>query len=142
MLRETSLSEMVQRAIPRDQCVFVARKRGNDDLAPSDELYQDFDKRKKALERKLEKGSTEAHNRAFLESDYERRFRAQIATNPEALKKLEEISKTARHHDVFLVCYEGSLKACHRRVLLRIAEERFGAEVRIDGVEPRGSAST
>ena len=137
MLRETGLSEMVKKGIPRDQCVFVARKRGNDELAPSDELFQDFDKRKKALERKLGKGSTEAHNQAFLESDYERRFRAQIAASPEALKKLEEISKTARHHDVFLVCYEGPLKACHRRVLLRIAEERFGAEVRIEGAEPK-----
>jgi len=137
MLRETSLSEMVRRGISRDQCVFVARKRGNDALAPSDELFQDFDKRKKALERKLGKGSTEAHNRAFLESDYERRFRAQITTNPEALKKLEEISETARHHDMFLVCYEGSLKACHRRVLLRIAEERFGAEVRVEGLESK-----
>jgi hypothetical protein len=116
MLRETGLSEMIKKGIPRDQCVFVARKRGNDDLAPSDELFQDFDKRKKALERKLGRGSTEAHNQAFLESDYERRFRAQIAESPGALKKLGEISKKAQHHDVFLVCYEGRLKACHRRV--------------------------
>jgi uncharacterized protein YeaO (DUF488 family) len=137
MLRETGLSEMVRRGIPRDQCVFVARRRGNDELAPSDELFQDFDKRKKALEGRLGKGSNEAHNRAFLESDYERRFRAQITTNPESLKKLEEISKTARHHDIFLVCYEGASKACHRRVLLRIAEERFGPEVHVEGVEPK-----
>ena len=85
----------------------------------------------------LVNGSTEAHNQAFLESDYERRFRAQIAESPGALQKLGEISKSARHHDVFLVCYEGRLKACHRRVLLRIAEERFGAEVRIEGAEPK-----
>jgi hypothetical protein len=50
---------------------------------------------------------------------------------------LSKISKNARHHDVFLVCYKGRLKACHRRVLLRIAEERFGAEVRIEGAEPK-----
>lgn len=137
MLRETGLSEMVRKGIPRDQCFFVARGRGNDDLAPSDELFQDFDKRKKALERGLGSGSTEAHNRAFLESDYETRFRRQIESNPKALKKLEEISKTARRHDVFLVCYEGLLKACHRRILLRIAEERFGAKIRIEGVEPK-----
>jgi hypothetical protein len=137
MLRETSLSEMVKKGIPRDQCVFVARKRGNEDLAPSDELFQDFDKRKKALERRIGEGSVEAHNQAFLEADYERRFRTQITTSPEALKKLEESSRTARHRDVFFVCYEGPLKACHRRILLRIAEERFGAEVRIEGVEPK-----
>jgi uncharacterized protein (DUF488 family) len=137
MLREIGLSEMVKKGIPRDQCVFVARKRGNDDLAPSDELFQDFDKRKKALERRLGGGSIEAHNQAFIESEYEKRFRAWITSSPEALKKLEEIWTTARHRDVFLVCYEGPLKACHRRILLRIAEERFGAEVRIEGVEPR-----
>jgi uncharacterized protein (DUF488 family) len=83
------------------------------------------------------KGTTEAHNQAFLESDYERRFKTQIAVSPEALKKLEEISKNAQHHDVFLICYEGSLKACHRRVLLRITEERFGVEVCIEGAEPK-----
>jgi hypothetical protein len=83
------------------------------------------------------KGTTEAHSQAFLESDYERRFRAQITASPEDLKKLEHISKNARHHDVFLVCYEGRLKACHRRILLRIAEERFGVAVRIEGTEPK-----
>jgi hypothetical protein len=113
MLREIGLSEMVKKGIPRDQCVFVARKRGNDDLAPSDELFQDFDKRKKALERRLGGGSIEAHNQAFIESEYEKRFRAWITSSP------------------------GPLKACHRRILLRIAEERFGAEVRIEGVEPK-----
>jgi uncharacterized protein (DUF488 family) len=137
MLRETSLSEMVKKGIPRDQCVFVARKRGNDELAPSDELFQDFDKRKKALERTLGKGSTEAHNQAFMESGYEKRFRAWITSSPGAIKKLEGISTAARQHDVFLVCYEGAAKACHRRILLRIAEERFGAEVHVEGLEPK-----
>ncbi len=137
MLREAGLSEMIKRRIPRDLCVFVARRRGNDELAPSDELFHDFDRKRKALEGRLGRGSSEAHNQAFLDSDYERRFRGQILSSPEAKKKLEEISRTARVKDVFLVCYEGPSKACHRRILLRIAEEQFGAKVVIDGVEPQ-----
>ena len=137
MLREMGLSETTKRGIPREKCVFVARKRGNDELAPCDDLFRDFDTRKKALERKLGKGSAEAHNRAFIESNYEPRYRAQIIGNIEALRKLEEISNRAQNDDVFLVCYEGASKACHRRILLRIAEERFGAKVIIEGVEPK-----
>jgi len=57
--------------------------------------------------------------------------------NPSALKKLEEISKRSHKKDVYLVCYEGAAKACRRRLLLRIAEKRFGAKVNIEGVEPK-----
>ena len=37
---------------------------------------------------------------------------------------------------MYLVCYEGLTKACHRRILLRIAAEEFGAQVAVDGFEP------
>ena len=133
MLREAGLSELVKRGIQKDQCVFVAHKRGNDELAPTENLLQDFMQRKKDLERKFGKGSTEAHNQAFLDCDYENRFRNQIMENPEALKKLAAISQRAQESDVFLVCYEGPAKACHRRTLLRIAEETFGTQVLIEG---------
>lgn len=136
MLREAGLSEMVRKKIPKGQCVFVARKRGNEELAPADEIFNDFRRKKTALEERYGKGSVEAHNEAYLSCDYESRFRDQIMRNPEALKKLENISQRAQKEDVFLVCYEGSSKACHRRILLRIAEERFGAKVSIQGVEP------
>lgn len=137
MLREAGLSETVKKGIPSEQCVFVARKRGNDELAPSDDLFHDFDSRKKLLEKEYGKGSVQAHNQAFLDCNYERRFRERIAGNPEALKKLEGICARSRQQDLYLVCYEGPSKACHRRILLRIAEERFGAKIIIDGVEPK-----
>jgi uncharacterized protein YeaO (DUF488 family) len=132
MLREMWLFEMRKRGIPKEQCVFVARKRGNDELAPSEELFSEFGERKRALEKSLGKGSSEAHNRAYLECDYERRFRKQIAENPEALRKLEKISLRSKKEDVYLVCYEGPTKACHRRILLKIAEECFGAKVGVE----------
>jgi hypothetical protein len=137
MLREIGLSEMLKKAIAKEDCVFVARKRGNDDLAPPDDLFRDFDKGKKRFEKQFGKGSAEAHNKAFLESDYERRFREYILRNSSALKKLEGICEHSRTRDVYLVCYEGAAKACHRRILIRIAEERFGASVKVEGVEPR-----
>jgi uncharacterized protein (DUF488 family) len=105
-------------------------------LAPSDDLYKDFTTSKTRLEKELGKGSTEAHNRAYLDCDYERRFRLQVTQSPEALRKLAEIARRSEQEDVYLVCYEGPAKACHRRILLRIAEETFGSWVAVDGVEP------
>jgi len=137
MLREAGLTEMRKKGIPKDQCVFVARKRGNDELAPSDELFRDFDRRKKTLEGEFGKGNVEAHNRAILDCDYEKRCREQVMGNPDAQKKPEEISQRAKSEDVYLICYEGRAKACHRRILLRIAEELFGSKVAIEGVEPK-----
>ena len=137
MLREAGLSETEKKGIPREHCVYVARKRGNDEIAPSDELYRDFDERKRKLEGEYGKGSAQAHNRAFLECDYERRFRESILANPEALKKLQSISAQSGSKDIYLVCYEGQSKACHRRILLRMAEELFAAEIVIEGVEPK-----
>jgi len=136
MLREAGLTEMRKHGIPKAQCVFVARKRGNDELAPSAELYEDFDRAKKVLEKELGKGSVEAHNRAFVTCGYEKRFREQIIADPDALQKLEAVSRAGAEGDVYLVCYEGTAKACHRRILLRIAQERFQAEVTVEGVEP------
>jgi hypothetical protein len=140
MLREIGLSEMVKKGIAKESCVFVSRKRGNDEIAPPDDLFNDFDKAKKRLEKEFGKGSVEAHNKAFLDCKYERRFREYIMGNPPALNKLEEICKHSHNQAVYLVCYEGAAKACHRRLLLRIAEKRFGAKVVIEGVEPKEPA--
>jgi len=136
MLREIGLTEMRNTGIPKEQCVFVARKRGNDDLAPSEELFRDFDGLKKRLEGELGKGSVDAHNQAFIQCRYEGRYREQVMGNQGALKKLEGICRRANREDIHLVCYEGPSKACHRRILLRMAEELFHARVAVEGVEP------
>jgi hypothetical protein len=137
MLKEASISELRSKGIPKERRVLVNRGRGNDELAPCETLFRDFDSRKKQLERDLGKGSAEAHNQAFVGCDYERRFRQQVAADPRALARLEEFARNAERGDVYLVCYEGPTKACHRRILLRIAEECFGAQVAIAGVEPK-----
>jgi len=136
MLREAGLSETVKKKIPKDKCVFVARRRGNDELAPSDEIFHEFKRKQTELEKQYGRGSAEAHNKAYLSCEYESKFRDQIMQNPEALKKLEDISRRSKEEDVFLVCYEGALKACHRRILMRIAQDLFETKISIKGVEP------
>lgn len=137
MLKEASVSELRNQGIPKDIRILVNRGRGNDELAPSDALYRDFKSSKDRLEMVFGKGSAEAHNKAFLDCDYERRFRDQVAQNPDAIRKLEKIAKQAERKDLYLVCYEGPKKACHRRILMRMAEEQFSTRVMVDGVEPR-----
>jgi hypothetical protein len=136
MLREAGLTELKMKRVPAAQCVFVSRKRGNDELAPSDELLFEFKHRAHELCEKMGLHDIEAHNRAFRDCEYERHFRSQIVTNPKALAKLQDISRRAETEDIYFVCYEGPRKACHRRILLRICQEQFGARVQVDGVEP------
>src|SRR3989339_2272812 len=130
MLKEIGLTASRRLTVPQGQRVYVARNRGNNEIAPSPELLKEF-KSKSAVY-----GDTaEGHNKAFKEIRYESRFRKQILSNPEAMKKLERLSKESRNRDIYLICYEGPTKACHRRILLRIAEECFGAKIKIEGVE-------
>jgi len=137
MLREASLSEMTRTGIPKGSRVLVNRGRGNDELAPAEAIFRDFLEQRAALEVTLGKGSDEAHNRAFRECGYEARFRRQVTAEPAARARLAELARRASGEDVYLVCYEGPTKACHRRVLLRLAAELFGAQVAVEGVEPR-----
>ena len=136
MLKEASISEMNKLQIPRERRIMVNRGRGNDCLAPAEDLYAEMAAIKAQLESTLGKGSAEAHNRAFIACRYEAHFRQQIDATPEALELLEEIASRAKIEDLYLICYEGATKACHRRILMRIIEERFGVEVEIVGVEP------
>jgi len=50
-------------------------------------------------------------------AEYERRFRKEILSKPEAVEKLREIKKLAEEKDVRLICYEKNLP-CHRFILL------------------------
>jgi uncharacterized protein YeaO (DUF488 family) len=125
-LRQTYLS--LKKEMPEGaQYVLVMRGRGNDELAPSKELLDEFN----AWRAKFEPGQgyeTE-HDFAWAKSDYEKRFRAQIKQDPKAQARLRELAEASRSKDVFLICYEAYDKPCHRKLLLRIAEEEFGAVV-------------
>ena len=125
-LRQTYLS--LKNKLPRDaEYVLVMRGRGNDELAPSKELLDEFNEWKARFE--PGQGYETAFHFAWDKCRYEKRFRAQIAGNPAAAARLKALAERARTHDVFLICYEAYGKPCHRHLLLRIAEEEFGATV-------------
>ena len=125
-LRQTYLS--LKKVLSKDaEYVLVMRGRGNDELAPSKELLDEFNDWKARF--KPGRGYETAVDFAWARSDYEKRFRAQIKGNPKALARLRELAEHSRTKDVFLICYEAYDKPCHRKLLLRIAEEEFGAAV-------------
>lgn len=125
-MRQTYLS-MKGKLPPAAEAVLVMRGRGNDELAPTEALLNDFNKHKKRFTPGC--GYESAVHYAWQKSDYERRFRAQIKGDPRALARLKELAGRARERDVFLICYEGDDKPCHRKLLLQIAQEEFGAVV-------------
>jgi uncharacterized protein YeaO (DUF488 family) len=125
-LRQTSLSR--KNRLPKGaEYVLVMRGRGNDELAPSRELLDDFNGWRARY--RPGHGHDTEHDFAWEKSDYEKRFRAQIRADPKAQARLRELAERSRTKDVFLICYESEGKPCHRKLLLRIAEEEFGAVV-------------
>jgi len=126
-LRQTYLS--MKKHLPSDaQVVLVMRGRGSDELSPSKALLDDFN-RWKAQCSVTKSNPAQVYECAWEASQYERRFREQILQSPRSMERLEQLSNESRDKDIFLICYEGEDKPCHRRLLLDIAEERFGAIV-------------
>lgn len=119
-LRETYVSNLAE--VPKGaRRIFVMRRRGHDELAPSDALFHDFKKRERLL-RGRGLGNVEAHNRAWDDVRFERRFAERFWNDPRARDALRAIAERARKADVWLVCYEKSPKKCHRSLLLEYAE--------------------
>jgi uncharacterized protein YeaO (DUF488 family) len=109
------------------EVVLVMHGRGNDELAPSKELLDEFNdwKAKFVPGRDYET----AYHYAWDKSNYEKRFRTQMAANSKSAARLRDLAERAKRHDIFLICYEGYDKPCHRHLLLQIAKEQFGAPV-------------
>ena len=125
-LRQTYLS--LKDKLPAGaEVVLVMHGRGNDELAPSKELLDEFNAGKAKFV--PGQGYETAYHYAWDKTNYEKRFRAQIAANPKSAARLKALAERAKTHDVFLICYEGYDKPCHRKLLLQIAEEEFGALV-------------
>ncbi len=132
-LRQTYLS--MKKKLPADaEVVLVMRGRGNDELAPSKELLSDFNRHKE----EFKPGSSypTAFHYAWDACDYERRFRERVLSDPASMARLRAIAEASRNKDIFLICYEGEDKPCHRKLLLQIAEEQFGANVDAKPFEP------
>jgi uncharacterized protein YeaO (DUF488 family) len=97
------------------------RGRGNDELAPSAELLGEFKDATGAL---VAAGLDEAaaHNRAWDDIQYEKRFREELEGRPAAIRRMRELARGASEGDIFLVCYEAPPKRCHRHILRSIIQ--------------------
>lgn len=125
-LRQTYLS-MKSKLPAGADAVLVMHGRGNDELAPPKELLDEFNAWKAKF--RTESGYETAFHFAWAKTDYEQRFRAHVLGNPQAVEKLRSLAERAKTRDVFLICYEGEDKPCHRKLLLEMAKDRFGADV-------------
>ena len=125
-LRQTYLT-MKKKLPSGSEAVLVMRGRGNDELAPSEELFAEFSAHKKRYT--PDSGFESAIHYAWAESNFAERFLREIRGSKQAMARLTDLSEQVRSRDVFLVCYEGYDKPCHRKLLLQIAEEDLGAEV-------------
>ena len=138
-LRQTYLS--LKDKLPADaEYVLVMRRRGNDELAPSKELLDEFNEWKAKFT--PGQGYETAFHFAWDQSNYEKRFRAEIAANPKSAARLKALAERAKTHDVFLICYEAYGKPCHRHLLLEIAKEKFGALADARPFLPPGKGGT
>ena len=132
-LRQTYLS--LKNKLPEgSEVVLVMRGRGNDELAPSKELLDDFNRHKKQFSN--QPGFKTAFHYAWKMSDYEKRFKLQIKSSQTAMAKLKGITAKARTHDVYFICYEGYDKPCHRKLLLEIADRELHAQVDYSPFQP------
>ena len=102
-LGQTYLS--LKNKLPRNaEYVLVMRGRGNDELAPSKELLDEFNEWKARFV--PGQGYETAFHFASDKSNYEKRFRAEIAANPKSAARLKALAERAKTHEVFLICYE------------------------------------
>ena len=133
-LRQTYLS-MKAKLPATVRTVLVMRGRGNDELAPSKELLDDFNRYKQEYKEHPE-GYSDAYWYAWDKSNYEQRFTEQILGNPKSMDRLKALSEEVSNTDVYLICYEGEDKPCHRKLLLKIAKEQFNAKVNEKAFQP------
>ncbi|KXA89184.1 hypothetical protein AKJ62_03590, partial [candidate division MSBL1 archaeon SCGC-AAA259D14] len=96
-----------------EEKIFVMRGRGNDELAPSEELLSDY----KELEEK-HGNRWEAWNRCCYESRFKEEMRRE-----ESQKRIREIAeRVAGGEKIRLICYEKN-RPCHRFILKQLVGE-------------------
>ncbi|MBN1860871.1 MAG: DUF488 family protein [Candidatus Thermoplasmatota archaeon] len=85
-------------------------------FSPSERLLKEFNEIKNAL---IQGGLAElaARKKAWEQTDFEKRYRAEIRSNPLVMNKLRDLKKLAEKQDVYLYCYCGKTP-CHRFILM------------------------
>lgn len=94
-------------------------------LGPPEALLEEAKDRTEELKRRgmCDEG---AHNAAWEETDFARRYREFLDADDTAHDALDNLAaRVDDGEDVWLVCFEGDGKRCHRHTLLEHIRERF-----------------
>lgn len=68
-----------------------------------------------------------AHNAAWEETDFAARYREYLDGSADARRAIEDLAaRIEAGEDVFLVCFEGENKRCHRHLLREHLRDRLG----------------
>ena len=89
---------------------FVMRKRGNDEVAPTETLLHD------------------AKTGRITWETYEESYLWRLRNDSAAQKWMEKRAGDAKIGNILLVCFEKDATRCHRRLLAEEIARRFGAE--------------
>lgn len=77
---------------------------------------------------------TPAHNLAWEETEFERRYREHLATDEDAERVLAELAgRVADGETVVLVCFEAEDKRCHRHLLVDVLADRVEEDAAPEG---------
>lgn len=91
----------------QEEHVLVMRNRGNNELAPSEELLRKW------------------KNGEINWDKYRETFQKEMK-NPESQSRLKQIAeKVARGKDIRLICFEGEDKPCHRHILASLVDGKL-----------------
>ena len=114
MLKESYVAKL--KTLPNDAIKVEVRYPSI--FAPSEDLLSDFNELKWKL---IKKGKTEpeARKQAWEQTNFEKRYRKRIMSNPKLINKLKEIKKLSEKKDVYLYCYCGK-PLCPRFILMDI----------------------
>ncbi|WP_415381958.1 DUF488 family protein [Halosimplex sp. TS25] len=95
-------------------------------LGPPESLLSETKDRQEALQMQ---GlcDEEAHNAAWVETDFGTRYCEHVANDDAAREAVDALAeRVANGETVALVCFEGESKRCHRRILDDVIRERAG----------------
>ncbi len=90
-------------------------------FSPSETLLKEFNEIKNTLTRGG-LAEPEARKRAWIQTDFEKRYRKEMHSRPDVIDKLQELKTLAEKQDVYLYCYCGKTP-CHRFLLIDIIQQ-------------------
>lgn len=98
-----------------------------EELAPPEDLLDDFHDRREELEDEMD--DVTAHNKAFWDVRFVWRYVKHVSESDEAQSALDRIQRLLEcGEDVCLVCYESDVKSCHRMVLIDVFLAEYFAD--------------